>query len=69
MNMDIVNRIEERASEYETINNCRGLLTFQWFLSYKNPSWNKKKIASWLKAREEIRESFGRNPTPIRRGK
>jgi hypothetical protein len=69
MNMDIVNRIEECASEYETINNFRGLLTFQWFLSYKNPSWNKKKIAGWLKAREEIRAAFGRNPTPIRREK
>jgi hypothetical protein len=55
MNMDIVNRIEECAKEYQTINNFRGLLTFQWFLSYKNPSWSKKKIASWVKVREEIR--------------
>jgi hypothetical protein len=69
MNMDIVNRIEECAKEYETINNFRGLLTFQCFLSYKNPSWNKKKIASWVKVREEIRmvrEAFRRAPTPIR---
>jgi hypothetical protein len=69
MNMDIVNRIEECASEYETINNFRGLLTFQWFLSYENPSWNKKKIVGWLKAREEIRAAFGRNPMPIGREK
>jgi hypothetical protein len=52
--------------EYETINNFKGLITFQWFLSYKNPSWNKKKIAHWLKERKEIRAAIWGNPTLIR---
>jgi hypothetical protein len=64
--MDIVNMIEECEREYETINNFKGLITFQWFLSYKNPSWRKKKIAHWIKEREEIRATFWGNPTPIR---
>jgi hypothetical protein len=67
--MDIIYRIEECEREYKTINNFKGLITFQWFLSYKNPSWNKKKIAGWLKAREEIKAALGLNPTPIRREK
>jgi hypothetical protein len=64
--MDIVNRIEECEREYETINIFKGLITFQWFLSYKNPSWSKTKIACWFKEREEIRATFQRTPTPIR---
>jgi hypothetical protein len=67
--MDIIMRIEECEREYKTINNFKGLITFQWFLSYKNPSWNKKKIAGWLKAWEEIRAALGLNPTPSRREK
>jgi hypothetical protein len=43
----------------------KGIITFQWFLSYKN-SWNKKKIARWLEKREEIREALWGNPMPIR---
>jgi hypothetical protein len=66
--MDIINMIEECEREYETINNFKGIITFQWFLSYKNPSWNKK-IVGGLKVREEIRAFFGLNPTPIRRKK
>jgi hypothetical protein len=64
--MEIVNRIDECEREYETLNNFKGIITFQWLLSYKNPSWNKKKIARWLKKREEIRESLWGNPMPIR---
>jgi hypothetical protein len=64
--MDIVNRIEECEREYETLNNFKGIITSQWFLSYKNPSWNKKKIARWLKKREEIRATLWGNPMPIR---
>jgi hypothetical protein len=67
--MDIIMRIVECEREYKTINNFKGLITFQRFLSYKNPSWNKKKIAGWLKAWEEIRAAFGLNPTPSRRKK
>ena len=59
-------RIEECEREYKTINNFKGLITFQWFLSYKNTSWSKKKIAGGLKAIEEIREAFGWNTTPTR---
>ena len=64
--MDILIRIEECEREYKTINNFKGLITFQWFLSYKNPSWNKKKIARCLKKREEIRETLWGNPKPSR---
>ena len=64
--MEIVNRIEECEREYKTINNFKGIITFQWFLSYKNPSWNKKKIACQLEKREEIRASLWGNPTHIR---
>jgi hypothetical protein len=64
--MEIVNRIEECEREYETLNNFKGIITFQWFLSYKNPSWNKKNIAHWLKKREEIRAALWGNPMPIR---
>jgi hypothetical protein len=67
--MDILIKIEECEREYKTINNFKGLITFQWFLSYKNPSWSKKKFAGGLKAIEEIRESFGWNTTPTRREK
>ena len=76
--MEIVNRIEECEREYETLNNFKGIITFQWFLSYKNPSWSKKKITGGLKEIEEIRAAFGwntmltrrekqRNPIPSRR--
>jgi hypothetical protein len=64
--MGIVNRTEECGREYETINNFKGIITFPWFLSYKNSSWNKKKIARWLKEREEIRAAIWGNPKPIR---
>jgi hypothetical protein len=47
--MDVLIRIEECEREYKTINNFKGLITFQSFLSYKNPSWSKKKIANGLK--------------------
>jgi hypothetical protein len=67
--MDILIRIEECEREYKTINNFKGLITFQWFLSYKNPIWSKKKIAGGLKEIEEIRVDFGWNTTPIRREK
>jgi hypothetical protein len=67
--MDILIRIEECEREYKTINNFKGLITFQWFLSYKNPSWSKKKIAGGLKEIEEIRAAFGWNTTPTRREK
>jgi hypothetical protein len=67
--MDILMRIEECEREYKTINNFKGLITFQWFLSYKNPSWSKKKIVGGLKAIEEIRAAFGWNTTPTRREK
>jgi hypothetical protein len=67
--MDIIMRIEECEREYKTIINFKGLITFQWFLSYKNPSWNKNKIAGWLKSWEEIRAAFGLNPMPSRRQK
>jgi hypothetical protein len=67
--MDILMRIEECEREYKTINNFKGLITFQWFLSYKNPSWSKKKIAGGLKEIEEIRAAFGWNTTPTRREK
>jgi hypothetical protein len=63
--MEIVNRIEECEREYETLNNFKGIITFQWFLSYKNPSWNKKKIACWIKKREEIRAAIWGNPHPL----
>jgi hypothetical protein len=43
--MEIFNRIEECEREYKTLNNFKGIITFQWFLSYKYPGWNKKKIA------------------------
>ena len=62
-------RIEECEREYKTINNFKGLITFQSFLSYKNPSWSKKKIANGLKGIEEIRAALGLNPTPSRREK
>jgi hypothetical protein len=65
--MDILIRIEECEREYKTINNFKGLITFQWFLSYKNPSWSKKKIAGGLKEIEEIRSTFGWNTTPTRK--
>ena len=67
--MDVLIRIEECEREYKTINNFKGLITFQSFLSYKNPSWSKKKIANGLKGIEEIREAFGWNTTPTRREK
>jgi hypothetical protein len=67
--MDILMRIEECEREYKTNNNFKGPITFERFLSYKNPSWNKKKIAGWLKAWEEIRAALGLNHTPIRREK
>jgi hypothetical protein len=65
--MDVLIRIEECEREYKTINNFKGLITFQSFLSYKNPSWSKKKIANGLKGIEEIRAALGLNPTPSRR--
>jgi hypothetical protein len=67
--MDILIRIEECESEYKTINNFKGLITFQQFLSYKNPSWRKKKITNGLKAIEEIRVALGWNTTSTRREK
>jgi hypothetical protein len=67
--MDVLIRIEECEREYKTINNFKGLITFQSFLSYKNPSWSKKKIANGLKGIEEIRAALGLNPTPSRREK
>jgi hypothetical protein len=67
MKMNIVNRIAECEREYETINNFKGLLTFQWLLSYKNPSWSKKEITRWVKEMEETRVAFWGNPTPIRK--
>jgi hypothetical protein len=67
--MDVLIRIEECEREYKTINNFKGLITFQSFLSYKNPSWSKKKIANGLKGIEEIREALGWNTTPTRREK
>jgi hypothetical protein len=67
--MDILIRIEECEREYKTINNFKGLITFQWFLFYKNPSWSKKKIVGGLKAIEEIRAAFGWNTMPTRREK
>jgi hypothetical protein len=54
--------IEECEREYETINTFKGIITFQWFLSYKNPSWRKNNISCWLKEREEISAAFRRNP-------
>jgi hypothetical protein len=65
--MDDLIRIEECEREYKTIN--KGLITFQSFLSYKNPSWSKKKIANGLKGIKEIREALGWNTTPTRREK
>jgi hypothetical protein len=67
--MDVLIRIEECEREYKTINNFKGLITFQSFLSYKNPSWSKKKIANGLKGIEEIREALGWNTMPTRREK
>jgi hypothetical protein len=68
MKMNIISRIVECEREYETLNeNFKGLLTFQWFLSYKNPSWNKEEITCWVNEMEENRATFWRNPMPIRR--
>jgi hypothetical protein len=67
--MDILIKIEECEREYKTINNFKGLITFQWFISYKNPSWSKKKIAGGLKEIKEIRAAFGWNTMPTRREK
>jgi hypothetical protein len=73
MKMNIISRIVECEREYETLNeNFKGLLTFQWLLSYKNPSWSKEEITCWVNEMEENRAATTRwretwsNPTPIR---
>jgi hypothetical protein len=64
MKMDIVNRIVECEREYETINNFKGAITFQWFLSYKNPSWSKKRLHVGSRKGRKSEQPFGGTPRP-----
>jgi hypothetical protein len=73
MEMNIISRFVECEREYETLNeNFKGLLTFQWFLSYKNPSWRKEEIEYWVNEMKKNRALIARwkeeqsDPTPIR---
>jgi hypothetical protein len=73
MEMNIISRVVQCQKEYENLNeNFKGLLTFQWFLSYKNPSWSKKEIEYRVNEMKENRALIARwkedqrDPTPIR---
>jgi len=71
--LDFARGIVECEREYQTLNEIlKKLITFQQFVSIKNPSWSKDEVTHWVGVAEENRARAARwreaqiNPTPIR---
>jgi hypothetical protein len=71
--LDFARGIVECEREYQTLNEIlKKLITFQQFVSIKNPSWSKDEVTHWVGVAEENRARASRwreaqiNPTPIR---
>jgi hypothetical protein len=71
--LDFARGIVDCEREYQTLNELlRDLITFQQFMSIKNPSWSKDEVTHWVGIAEENIAMEARwkeaqiNPTPIR---
>jgi hypothetical protein len=53
---DFAREIVDCEREYQTLNEIlKELITFQQFVSYKNPSWSKDEVTHWVNIAEEKR--------------
>jgi hypothetical protein len=54
--VDFARGIVDCEREYQTLNEIlRKLITFQQFVSFKNPSWSKDEVTHWVNIAEKNR--------------